>query len=543
MRHLILFAVVLALTAPGESGAAPVPAGPDPVPPADRRALKLEARKFAAQLLGVVDQVAELYVRPVSREDLLHPALVALYQAARRPVPRDLRARIRLAAVKLAALRASAPAPLVSTPTPPADDPLGQLVREMRREVGPAEALRNQNALLVCCQALARSLDPHSGVVTAEDQQKSLALELECDGVGLELNGPGASALLVEAVLLGGPAQRAGLRPGDTLVRINDKPADRADPASLLELRNRRPTVSVPSVVPGEPVPREAPPQPLRIRFRRPGEKGERTAVLRREHFRPETVLGVTRREDGNWDSLLDRKRGIAHVRLSALGRGTAEELRSVLTDLSERRLRGLVLDLRWCPGGYLSEAVDVADLFLGQGVIATARSRGREDTVYRSTAVGKFRNFPVVVLVNGETSGGAELIAAALQDHKRATVVGQRTLGKGSIQTPLHVGIANVGLKLTTGTFLRPSGKSLHRFPESRPGDDWGVHPDPGCDYRVSADMGRRLREWWLWQSLRPVDSCERLPLDDPHADPQRKAAVEVLRDLMLRAPRGKVG
>src|SRR5262249_58851975 len=130
-----------------------------------------------------------------------------------------------------------------------------------------------------------------------------------------------------------------------------------------------------------------------------------------------------------------------------------------VLAGLAERKVRGLILDLRWCPGGYLNEAVEVADLFLGAGVVATVKSRGREDTVYRSTDGGKFRDCPVVVLVNGETSGGAELIAAALQDHKRACVVGQRTLGKASVQTPLAVGVEGTGFKLTSGTFVRPAG------------------------------------------------------------------------------------
>src|SRR5262249_39694341 len=164
--------------------------------------------------------------------------------------------------------------------------------------------------------------------------------------------------------------------------------------------------------------------------------------------------------------------------------------LRNVLEGLRDQKLRGLVLDLRWCPGGYLNESIEVADLFLGNGVIATERSRGREDTVYRSAADGKFRDFALVVLVNGDTLGGAELIAAALQDHKRGVVLGQRTRGKGSVQVPLPVGVEGVGLKLTRGAFIRPSGKNLHRFPDSAPTDDWGVIPDE--DFRLSPELGR---------------------------------------------------
>ncbi len=215
---------------------------------------------------------------------------------------------------------------------------------------------------------------------------------------------------------------------------------------------------------------------------------------------------------------------------LGSLGKGCAHDLGEVLNRLREDGLHGLVLDLRWCPGGYLTEAVDVASLFLRDGMIATVKTRVREDESYRCKDPGQFVDLPVVVLVNGETSGGAELIAAALQDHKRAVVVGQRTLGKASVQTPLHLNVSQVGLRLTTGTFVRPSGKNLHRFPDSKEDDDWGVSPDPDHECRVSADLAQSLRQWWLLQTLRPGGSTERLPLDDPLADPQRQAAVEAL-------------
>jgi carboxyl-terminal processing protease len=116
------------------------------------------------------------------------------------------------------------------------------------------------------------------------------------------------------------------------------------------------------------------------------------------------------------------------------------------------------------------------------------------------------------------------------LQDHRRAVVVGQRSLGKGSVQTRLYLGLADVGLKLTTATFLRPGGKNLHRFPDSKPCDDWGVLPDAGREFRVSPDLSRALRRWWQQQTLRPGDSNERLPLDDPAADPQQQAALQAL-------------
>ena len=124
-----------------------------------------------------------------------------------------------------------------------------------------------------------------------------------------------------------------------------------------------------------------------------------------------------------------------------------------------------------------------------------------------------------MIVLVNGETTGGGELIAAALQDHKRAVVAGQRTRGKGSIQTPTRVPLLADGgridgdlhLKLTNGAFLRPSGKGLTRYADSKPTDDWGVSPDPNLEFRVSNELSGRLKDWWNQQSMRPGTSNRR--------------------------------
>src|SRR5262249_43823320 len=130
------------------------------------------------------------------------------------------------------------------------------------------------------------------------------------------------------------------------------------------------------------------------------------------------------------------------------------------------------------------------------------------------------------------ETSGGAELIAAALQDHGRASVAGRRTRGKASIQNTLVIPGTDANLKLTTGSFLRPSRQNLHRFPESKPSDPWGVRPDAELECRVRPGLGRRLKGGWLLQSLGPGEDKEILPLDDPANDPTRQAALQALRD-----------
>src|SRR5262249_14747829 len=140
--------------------------------------------------------------------------------------------------------------------------------------------------------------------------------------------------------------------------------------------------------------------------------------------------------------------------------------------------------------------------------------------------------DIPLLLLVNGETSGGGELVAAALQDNGRAVVAGQRTFGKGTIQLPLLR--EGYPFKLTKGTFGRPSGKTSQRPPDSKPTDDGGVRPDGDHELPITAELSKRLKEWHTLQVLRPPSDRSALPIDDPEADPQRQAAVQMLRELV---------
>jgi carboxyl-terminal processing protease len=252
------------------------------------------------------------------------------------------------------------------------------------------------------------------------------------------------------------------------------------------------------------------------------------------QSFWPETVLGVARQSDNSWDFLADRQQRIAHVRIAALSEGTSEELQRIVASLQQGGIRGLLLDLRWCPGGLLSESINVADLFLGDCTVATTLSRDGARKEYRSKLEHSFLGFPLLVLVNGETSGGAELIAAALQDNRRARVAGQRTRGKGSIQTVIALPVSHAGLKLTNGLVYRPNGKCLDRPSDGKPSDAWGARPDRGLESRVSPQLSGQLKEWWLLQTLRPGTSSEALPLDDASLDPQAQEALAALRKVL---------
>jgi carboxyl-terminal processing protease len=506
-----VFPLSLVLLIPTLLMAAPVPAPPT----APRKALtdvqRAEAEVFAPILLSVTNQIVNTYFRPVPRHELLYAALSGLYERAHRQPRPTLYDDCRFA---------------------PDEDSLLNLVLHVREDIGDAEDLHGTHPLLICCEAMARVLDPYSGVVSGEEQRRNTGLEQFNRGVGLELGDhPGSGPVVLKMVKPGGPAQRAGMRPGDEITHIDGQPVDKIPAEKLLEMLNHAPEMEPPGVI----VDQQAAPEyvpPVQIQYRRPGAAKPTKVTLERICFHAETILGVARNDDNSWNYWVDPQHHIAHLRVATLAMGTSEELKDVLDRLQEQGLRGLILDLRWCPIGILDEAVDCTRLFLNDGVVSAVMTRTGQPREYRVEQAGKFRDVPMVVLVNGDTKGVGEMIAAALQDHGRARIVGQRTYGKASVQTGLHLGLPDMGMKLTSGIFERPSGKNLHRHPDSKLGDDWGVQPDKGLEFRVSPDLNRQLRDWWQEMTLRPGSSRQRIALDDPCTDaPQQAALQEVLR------------
>jgi carboxyl-terminal processing protease len=432
------------------------------------------------------------------------------------------------------------------------ENTLDRLLIGTRAGLGNPDGLQGRRALLASCRAMMRTLDPFCSVQTEQEAATAGGYDQNF-GLGIDLvekTGPGP--LIIKAVVPGGPAQRVGLQVGDHILAVNGKDTKLFSTEDGLRHLNGGDDVPDMRGIRGIPPPGRGllpdevigTPSSARLIVRSPGTRTEREVNLMRSRFEPETVQGITRRYDNSWNYWLDPEKRIAHVRIVSLAKHTPDELERVLAHLnSGDGLHGLILDVRWCPGGYLTSATDCAGLFIEGGLVARTKSRSEGDHPYEAPpGAHKFLNFPVLVLVNGETSGGGELIAAALQDHKRAVVGGQRTRGKGSIQSPANLPLLREGgaldgtieLKLTSGTFFRPSGKGLNRFADSKPTDDWGVRPDAGLEFRVTAEFGRQLGDWWRQQALRPGSSDKSLPLDDVQADPQRQAALKALRRIM---------
>ena len=146
-------------------------------------------------------------------------------------------------------------------------------------------------------------------------------------------------------------------------------------------------------------------------------------------------------------------------------------------------------MDLRFNPGGLLSSAVEVADLFLSHGRIVSVTGRNTKNRSWDATQPGTFEKIPVVVLVNRYTASAAEIVAAALQDNDRAIIMGERSWGKGSVQNVISLEHGHSALKLTTSAYQRPNGENIHRFPDATEEDKWGVQPTKENRLRIPPD------------------------------------------------------
>ena len=211
--------------------------------------------------------------------------------------------------------------------------------------------------------------------------------------------------------------------------------------------------------------------------------------------------------------------------------------MRQILHNLTKNDLRGLILDLRFNPGGLLMAAIETCDLFVAEGRIVSTEGRNTKPRVWEAHREGTFEGFPMAVLVNRYSASASEILAACLQDHARAIVVGERTWGKGSVQNVIELDEGKSALKLTTAGYIRPSGKNIHRFPDSKESDPWGVYPDEGykiqlTDVEMSELMQNRYLRDLILTRRTPPPRRHGAP---PEPDDEGRGPVEPVRDRQL--------
>jgi len=307
--------------------------------------------------------------------------------------------------------------------------------------IDDAELLEN------AIRGMVADLDRHSAYLDAGEYQDIRASTSgRYSGVGLEVS-IADNAVTIIAPIDGTPAQKAGVEAGDEIIEVDGNPVSGKDLDETIDkLRGR----------PGTPV----------------------TIRVRREHYDDPLTFKLTRQKiqvASVRHEILEQS--VAYLRLSQFNDTTADEVRIAIDEMMDdaqdqtgNMLTGMILDLRNNPGGILDSAVDISDLFLDEGVIVSAAGRTPESRFVREARRGDILDgAAIAVLVNRGSASASEIVAGALQDHHRATIVGTRTFGKGLVQTvvPLSKGRA---IKLTTSHYYTPSGDSINGI---------GVQPD----------------------------------------------------------------
>jgi carboxyl-terminal processing protease len=282
-------------------------------------------------------------------------------------------------------------------------------------------------------KGMVQSLDPHSSFLTKEEHQELLTeTKGSFSGVGIEISLRD-NILTVVSPIEGTPAYKAGIQTGDRIIKIDGK------------LTNDMSLQEAVKAIRGEKGSK------VNLTIMREGVDKPLEFSLTRDVIPIKSVRSFLMTPE------------IGYVRISTFQAKTAQDLNTQLEGLEKgRSLEGLILDLRNNPGGLLSQAIDVSDLFLDSGVIVSTKGRDSSQDMKATAHKKKLeRKYPIIVLVNGGSASASEIVAGALQDNKRALVLGTRTFGKGSVQTILPLSDGS-GLRLTTAMYYTPNGRSI---------------------------------------------------------------------------------
>jgi carboxyl-terminal processing protease len=340
-----------------------------------------------------------------------------------------------------------------------------------------------------------------------EVENLNVHIEQKVAGIGaaLHIDEP-TREIVVTTVLPRSPAVKGGVLTGDRIVGIDD--VELAPETKLEEVikRLRGPVGTA-----------------VTVAVKREGAQNLLKLELVRDVINLATVKGRHYRADQSWEFMLDEQRRIGYIRLEYLGKQAVAEMRAALNDLTARQMKGLILDLRHNPGGSLDEAIAVSDLFVENGRIVTVKSRGGEKA-YDAKAEGTFSGFPITVLADRQTASAAEIIAACLQDHQRARVVGERTFGQGIVRSLVQLQGGLGALRLPVAAYYRPNGKNVNRYPHLADSDDWGVKPSEGYEV-VLTDEEVKLYE--TDRSARDILNTAATP-KAPFHDRQLQKALE---------------
>jgi carboxyl-terminal processing protease len=320
--------------------------------------------------------------------------------------------------------------------------------------VEPVEVRALEQAAI---NGLLEQLDPFSVYIPpSQHEEFHRRMDGRFRGVGIELNQLPNGAVEVVTPIDGSPAFKAGVKAGDIILKVDGESVEGLRLPEVI----KRITGEVGTEV------------TLTVRHLN---GAEQDLAMRRQDITLPTVRGYRRNADDTWEFLVWPDPKIAYLRITQFTPTTFAAAKPIIEKLLHEGMEGLILDLRWNPGGHLDQAVRLVDLFIDKGTIVVTRGRNRPEYRQEAGSSGTLPWFPLLVLVNEHSASAAEIVAGSLLDNKRAAVLGERTYGKGSVPEPILLDGDNGQLKLTVAYYYLPSGRLVHRKKDAV---DWGVEP-----------------------------------------------------------------
>ncbi len=386
---------------------------------------------------------------------------------------------------------------------------VGKLV-EIQRQitsnyVDPVDENKLRDAAI---EGMLSELDPFSVYVPpAKTEEFERMLENSFKGVGIQLDqNEQTGAIEVVTPIDGSPALKAGVLAGDQILKVNGE--------SIEGLR-------LPEVIK-----KIAGPLGSDVALTVKHATGETADIkMTREEIVVPTVKGYQRNPDNTWDYFVSDDPKIAYLRITQFTSETYDRMKEVMNDLMKQGMDGLILDLRFNPGGRLDQAVQIVDMFVDHGVIVSTKGRNRPEQKIEATSEGTLPKFPMIVLVNEHSASASEIVSGSLKDNNRALVIGTRTYGKGSVQEVIPLDSKGGELKLTVAYYYLPSGRLVHKKKDAT---DWGVEPNITVPMDVAAE-GRVLHD-------RLEQELMKRPMPKAATNPKTPAATTQVVDTQLQ-------
>ncbi len=377
-------------------------------------------------------------------------------------------------------------------------------------------------------EAALASLDPFTNLIwpwQVSDFQKNMTKQFT--GIGIEIS-KATGVLKVVSLLPDTPAYSSGLDAEDIITAVDGEPTkDMSIFCAVSKItgpENTQVTLTVRRAV---------------------TKKVEEITITRKRIIVP-PIRGWQRDENGAWRYMLDQKAGVGYLRITDFTESVVEDADRVLKDMENQGLKGLILDLRFNSGGYLVSASGIADLFLDSGLIVKSKPRQGFSTFETAKKAGTHPNYPIVILINGQSASASEIVAGALQDekYKRAVLVGSRTYGKGSVQVVVPYTGDGSQLKYTMAYYYLPSDQPVkNRHVMEKIGrKDWGVAPNVEVELKLN-ELQEMIDVQRSNDVLAKADHDQSNPVkryslaETLKSDPQLEVGILVLKAGMIQA------